>query len=131
MPGLPSLPRAAYESANAHRLGRCAPHNMEEKHVNKNLMGTFVALALTGATVTGAAVVGAPIAHAADVGVSLNVGDVAIGYSDGYWDHGHQWHKWQSADHRQAYQRTNGAEYHAGRHTKAPNHGWHEQADHH
>ncbi len=95
--------------------------------MNKTLTGAFVALALASATATGATMAGAQLAHAADV--TFNLGDVAIGYNDGYWDHDHQWHKWQNTQHRQAYQKADGAEYHATAHTRAPNQGWHEAGD--
>ena len=101
----------------------------ENKHVKKAFNNLFVALALTGATLTGV-VAGASTAHAA-VGISFNLGDVAIGYTDGYWDHDHNWHKWQSTKHRQAYQHADGAEYHGTRHTRVANQGWHERDDHH
>jgi len=98
--------------------------------MSKTFTGFFVALALTGVPVTGATVAGTSTAHAADVGISFNLGDVAIGYTDGYWDHDHQWHKWQNTKHRQAYQHADGAEYHATPHTRAANQGWHEKDDH-
>jgi hypothetical protein len=113
------------------RWFRCEPRNMENKHVNKTLKTAFVALALAGATVMGVTVAGVKIAHAADVGVSFNLGDVAIGYTDGYWDHDHHWHKWQNTQHRRAYQHADGAEYHATAHTRAPNKGWHDHDDNH
>ena len=28
--------------------------------------------------------------------VSLSFGSVAFGYSDGYWDNGHRWHRWNN-----------------------------------
>lgn len=30
----------------------------------------------------------------AGVGVSVDFGDVSVGYRDGYWDSQHHWHKW-------------------------------------
>ena len=67
----------------------------------------------------------------AQVVVVAPAGGIAFGYSDGYWDHDHQWHRWQSTRHRQAYQHAEGAEYHAVRHTRAANQGWHDRGDHH
>ena len=37
------------------------------------------------------------------------VGNVAIGYSDGYWDSGHTWHTWAQPAHRDAYRAAKGA----------------------
>jgi hypothetical protein len=92
------------------------------------LRGAFIALALTGATLTS---VGA--ARAADVGVSVrapgvsfSLGEVAIGYNDGYWDKSHQWHEWQNTDHRDAYKSAKGSEYHEWKHDRDPDQGWHE-----
>jgi len=31
----------------------------------------------------------------AGIGISLDFGDVAIGYSDGYYDSHHHWHHWR------------------------------------
>ncbi len=93
--------------------------------MDKSFKSVWVALALAGASLTGAMTVDVSPAHAASV--SFDVGDVAIGYSDGYWDHDHHWHKWQSAKHRQAYQHADGAEYHASSHRHAPNGGWHDK----
>ncbi len=59
----------------------------------KIISGTIVVLGLAGASFAAAGT-----ASAADVGVSLNLGDVAFGYQDGYWDHSHQWHNWRNQD---------------------------------
>ena len=39
----------------------------------------------------------------AQVGVSVNFGDVSVGYRDGYWDSAHHWHKWRNDDDWKAY----------------------------
>ena len=99
--------------------------------MKKTFYNIFVAVALTGASLTGVMITGAGPAYADGVGVSINLGDVAIGYYDGYWDHDHHWHKWNNADHRHAYQHYTGAEYHGRSHTHFANGGWHEHDDHH
>src|SRR5262245_43477264 len=44
----------------------------------------------------------APSAHADEFAFSLNTGDVAFAYSDGYWDRDHRWHNWRNArEHRE------------------------------
>lgn len=92
----------------------------------KNTFNSIViALALMGASLTGAS-----IAHADNVSISLHLGDVAIGYSDGYWDHDHHWHHWRSSRYRHAYEHAEGAEYHAVRHSRMANNGWHERDEH-
>jgi len=97
----------------------------------RNIFKSFVVvLALSGASLFGTAT-----AHADSVGISLNFGDVAIGYSDGYWDHHHHWHRWRNSKYRHAYQHWDRAEYHSSRHTHFSNNGWHEgeyrHYDHH
>ena len=95
--------------------------------MNKTLSAAVMALLLAGATITSLTVSATP-ARAANV--TFDLGDVAIGYSDGYWDRDHHWHKWQNTKHREAYQHNEGAEYHATAHTRAPNQGWHERDEH-
>lgn len=34
---------------------------------------------------------------------SFNTGDVRQAYSDGYWDHSHNWHKWRNHRERRAF----------------------------
>ena len=99
--------------------------------MRRSFNNIFAALALTGATLTGAMTMDAGTAYADNVGISLNIGDVAIGYTDGYWDHDHHWHKWRSTKYRSAYRHAEGAEYHATLHTRMANAGWHERDDHH
>jgi hypothetical protein len=85
------------------------------------LRSAFLALALTG----GSLAVALP-ATAADVSVGVSPGGIAFGYSDGYWDQGHQWHKWH--DQRQAaeFRKENHEHYYAHRHDADRDHGWHE-----
>jgi hypothetical protein len=35
---------------------------------------------------------------AARTGVSIDFGNVAVGYRDGYYDHGHRYHRWARGD---------------------------------
>lgn len=97
----------------------------------KTFNNIFVALALTGVSLTGVMTAGASTAYAANVGISINLGDVAIGYTDGYWDHDHHWHHWRNSSHRRAYQHYTGAEYHGSRHTHFAHGGWHDRHNDH
>jgi hypothetical protein len=63
----------------------------------------------------------------AQANVSFDVGNVAIGYSDGYWDRGHVWHQWAQPAHRDAYRTARGAEYHEWNHDREKDMGWHER----
>lgn len=79
---------------------------------------TFVALAM--------AVV--PLAYTqAQTSVQFDFGNVAIGYSDGYWDRTHQWHAWERAEHREAYRAAKNAEFHEWKHDRDADKGWHER----
>src|SRR3982751_6507579 len=98
--------------------------------MKKTFYSGIVALALTAAAFTGVLTAGAGAAHADNVRVAFNIGDVAIGFSDGYWDHHRHWHRWPSNRHRYRYQHTSGVEYHAARHTRWANNGWHDRDDH-
>lgn len=53
-------------------------------------------------------------------------GEVAFGYSDGYWDRGHNWHAWGNDQDAARYRATNGAHYYNQRHDQDNNQGWHD-----
>lgn len=76
-----------------------------------------VALALVGSA--------AGIAYADSI--TFNAGDVAIGYSDGYWDRQHAWHEWKRDADRDTYRRSKEAEYHEWKHDRDKDMGWHER----
>jgi hypothetical protein len=66
-------------------------------------MKTFIlAAAISAAACVASFTVAVPSALAG-VGVSVDFGDVAIGYRDGYYDSGHHWHHWRHAHDYQAY----------------------------
>jgi hypothetical protein len=89
--------------------------------MHKTFALAAIAVSLTG---MGFATSNAAMAQAS---VSFNVGNVAIGYSDGYWDHGHQWHGWANDRDRVNYQAAKGAEYHEWKHDRDKDMGWHER----
>ena len=61
----------------------------------------------------------APVASAATIG--FNIGGVALGYSDGYWDQGHRWHHWRRGElERFRHERAN--DYHGWRHDDRRHH---------
>jgi hypothetical protein len=59
--------------------------------------------------------------------ITFSTGNVAIGYSDGYWDRTHAWHKWDHDADRDAYRRAKEAEYHEWKHDRDKDMGWHER----
>jgi hypothetical protein len=85
----------------------------------KVLNGAIIVLGLAGATL---AVTATP---SAAVGISINVGDVAYGYQDGYWDHGHHWHHWRNEREMRDYRGASGSQYHEWKHDRDADHGWH------
>lgn len=63
-------------------------------------MKTFKLLLAAGALTMAGLAAAAP-ASAQPTSFSFRVGDVAIGYSDGYYDRAHRWHSWRNArEHR-------------------------------
>ncbi len=63
-------------------------------------------------------------AQVGTVGVSFNLGDVAFGYQDGYWDRSHQWHNWQNQDEARSYRNASGNQYHDWNHDRDSDNGW-------
>ncbi len=65
----------------------------------KTVMKTLLAAGLLfGAGMMGAAPLSAQPAH-----FSFRIGDVAMGYSDGYYDRDHRWHRWRHEREREWY----------------------------
>src|ERR1700744_735049 len=56
--------------------------------------------------------------------VSVGFGDVAFGYSDGYWDNGHRWHAWRNADEARGYRMHSGSHFHDWHHDRDSDMGW-------
>ena len=65
--------------------------------------------------------VSAGAANAA-VRVGFDFGNVAIGYSDGYYDNGHHWHAWRRQADLRAWQRDHHDSYHGWRHNGRRHH---------
>ncbi|HEY0107177.1 MAG TPA: hypothetical protein VGB91_13930 [Rhizomicrobium sp.] len=61
--------------------------------------------------------------HGGGSSLSIDIGSVAFGYNDGYWDTGHRWHKWRNSAERQNY-RSHGQNFHNYGHNRNTNHGW-------
>ncbi|HKT19509.1 MAG TPA: hypothetical protein VJR47_15785 [Stellaceae bacterium] len=51
-------------------------------------------------------------------------GEVAFGYSDGYWDRGHHWHGWASADEAARFRSSDRGHYYDRPHTSDRDQGW-------
>ena len=52
----------------------------------------------------------------AAVGIGFNLGNVSVGFSDGYWDNNHHWHRWAHRADLERYRSTHGDSYHEWRH---------------
>lgn len=73
------------------------------------------------------AVLAAAPAVAFGQSITFDIGNVAIGYNDGYWDRGHAWHAWERAEHRDVYRAAKNAEFHEWKHDRDKDMGWHER----
>ncbi len=73
------------------------------------LKSTTIAAALAIATLAGT-----NLASAA--GVTFDIGNVAVGYSDGYYDSDHNWHRWAHAADARHYRAAHKDQYHTWRH---------------
>jgi hypothetical protein len=75
-------------------------------------MKSFIRAAVVAAATCTAAFTVAVQPALAGIGVSLDFGDVAIGYHDGYYDSAHHWHHWRHPNDWQAYGRAHPEHYH-------------------
>ena len=66
----------------------------------KNTLKIIVAAGLLG----GVSLLGVSAASAQPSSFSFRIGNVALGYSDGYYDRSHRWHSWRNARERAWYQ---------------------------
>jgi hypothetical protein len=66
-------------------------------------MKTTLKMILAAGLLGGASLMAAAPAMAQPRGFSFRIGDVAIGYTDGYYDHAHTWHSWRNARERSWY----------------------------
>lgn len=99
--------------------------------MNSNLRAAIVAAGLVGMTfstggIASAATPGTTNSMGAP-GVTLNPGEVALGYSDGYWDHSHAWHAWRNQDDMQSYKSAQNTQFHDWKHSRDPDQGWTQQ----
>jgi hypothetical protein len=84
--------------------------------MNKTLKATALAFALIGAT--------AFSAQAADTVVTFDPGNVAYGYSDGYWTNKHEWRTWEKPEYVETYRKSPSARYYEYRHDRDADMGW-------
>jgi hypothetical protein len=80
-------------------------------------MKNIVKIALAASLLIGTA--GA--ANAA-VGIGFNLGNVSVGFSDGYWDNSHHWHRWAHHGDAERFRHDHAAMYHEWRHDDRHHH---------
>lgn len=84
----------------------------------KALSGAILALGFAGASMA----VTSPAS--AGIGISFDVGNVAFGYQDGYWDQNHHWHHWRNRHEARMYRNSAGNHYSNYRHDRDHDNGW-------
>ena len=92
--------------------------------MNRNLSAAIIAAGLVGAMFSTA---GLASAAGSSASVTFNLGDIAFGYNDGYWDHAHQWHAWKNHDDMQSYKSAQNTQFHDWKHSRDPDQGWTQQ----
>ena len=56
--------------------------------------------------------------------VSVDFGNIAFAYSDGYWDRDHHWHRWHNTAERNRYRASYAEHYSAKGHSHYKGNGW-------
>jgi len=67
-----------------------------------------------------------PFTAQAGTHVVFDFGNVAFGYSDGYWDRDHRWHRWHHYRDWERYRRDYREHSYYRRHDHYRDHGWRE-----
>ena len=80
------------------------------------LKGAAIAVALAGAAL------GSAVTANAAVGVSFDIGNVAVGYSDGYMGTDQQYHRWAHASDAKRFRTAHKDQYHGYRHDDPKHH---------
>jgi hypothetical protein len=84
-------------------------------------MKTIVKTLLASTLLLGAVTATAGVANAA-VGVGFNIGDVSVGFNDGYWDNHHRFHRWARHEDMEAWRHAHADAYHDWRHDDKHHH---------
>jgi Ni/Co efflux regulator RcnB len=75
------------------------------------------------------AMAGVPLAaHAQPSGhAEFDVGNIEIGFKDGYWSNDHHWHRWQNHHETQQFREHSKEHYHQYTHDRDPDERWHQE----
>lgn len=79
-------------------------------------MQTMFKSAVVVLALAGAPLVAIPAAANAAVGITFDLGNVAVGYSDGYYDNDHNFHRWAHAADARRYRTAHKESYRTWRH---------------
>jgi len=96
---------------------------LTELKVESGVKRTLVLAAFAAGLAYGAVAPGPALAA---VSITVNPDAIAFGYSDGYWDREHQWHRWPSRADAQWYRSHYKQHYYTHRHDRDHDQGWHE-----
>ena len=90
------------------------------------LKSTAIALGLTGLAFATAGTANAGHGYYDNGGTTVRVdfGTVGVGYRDGYWDRGHQWHRWGHSEDYRSYRAMHGSVYRDWNHDRDGGDGW-------
>ena len=67
-----------------------------------------------------------PVGAQAASRVVVDLGTIAFGYSDGYWDRDHRWHRWRHHRDWDRYREERREHAYEWRHDRDRDHGWHD-----
>ena len=87
-------------------------------------MRLFANGAVLGLAIAGAVAALPPPATAAHVSISVDPNAIAFGFSDGYWDRDHHWHRWASPADARWYRMHYRSHYYGHRHDRDHDGGW-------
>jgi hypothetical protein len=93
----------------------------------RSIVKNSIKIALIALAMSGGSIIASQPALADHVVVTFDPGVVAYGYSDGYWDRYHAWHRWRRHEDMIAYREAYHDHYYEWRHDRDRDHGWHEQ----
>jgi hypothetical protein len=96
-------------------FGRGFPMACSES-LERNVMKTSLKVLLAAGVLCAAGATASVPASAA--GLSFRVGDVAMGYNDGYYDRSHSWHAWRNASEHRYYRSHYATNYRGMRHDR-------------
>ena len=91
----------------------------------------IIAIALLGSMTSLSMVASTAPAVADGFNFSFNTGDVALAYSDGYYDNHREFHKWRNAREHREYRSRNREHYNARRHRDSDHDGVPDYRDDH